>query len=259
MDIISTLVENSWGCNLHCKRCKICRVGKGLEHENFHCDRCDAGVSRKYIKDHRCLKKSLDANCPICGHYIFTSTRPFVFMRCGHTMHAHCFDEYKTEFYTCPLCHKSLTEMRAYYAQIDKAVAHETLPPDMRNKQAEILCHECDERRISQYHYLYLKCMECDGYNTSLIRIFEKPSTTTPTPKQNENRAQSTSASSSSSSSAVAMLSGGFSSARPQQRANGTMEHSEAMPALSSRAAAHAILHSPNNNNPRNVLHTIYR
>jgi CHY zinc finger len=74
----------------HCSDCGICRVGKGLGKDNFHCKKCNACVSIDSRESHNCIAKSLDANCPICSIYLFTSTDPVVFMRCGHTMHSHC-------------------------------------------------------------------------------------------------------------------------------------------------------------------------
>lgn len=162
----------------HCDKCKICRIGKGLGIDNFHCDKCDACVSRKYLTDHKCLKKSLDANCPICGLYIKTSIKPVVFMQCGHTMHAHCFDEYTTEYYYCPLCHKSLTDMTEYFEEIRRALEQETLPEEIRNRGATVFCHECDKRCETNYHYMHLMCQRCKGFNTTLIKWYEKSNPT---------------------------------------------------------------------------------
>lgn len=168
--------DGSPGKNIyHCDHCRICRVGKGLGHDNFHCSNCDACVSLKYEKDHRCLKRSLDAHCPVCKQYLFTSTKPVVFMKCGHTMHAHCFDEYISSYYTCPLCHKALTNMTSYYNQIDQVVQHQTLPDEIRSRRAEILCHDCGGKCETQFHYLHLKCTLCNSYNTRLIRTFDIP------------------------------------------------------------------------------------
>lgn len=160
----------------HCDKCTICRVGKGIGHDNFHCDRCDACVSKEYSRNHRCLKKSLDANCPICGTYLFTSTKPVIFMRCGHTMHSHCFDAYTTEHFTCPLCHKALTDMHPYWSQLDERMKREVMPPEYRNRVAEILCHDCDKRSETPLHFAYMKCMapNCGSYNTALLRWHQK-------------------------------------------------------------------------------------
>ncbi|PXF43484.1 Zinc finger protein BRUTUS-like [Gracilariopsis chorda] len=158
----------------HCDKCKICRVGEGIGKDNFHCDHCDACVSIEHSDKHRCLKTSLDANCPICGAYLFTSTRPVVFMRCGHTMHAHCFDDYTMENFRCPLCQKSLTNMSAYYAQIDEMLKREQMPPEHRNKRSYILCHDCDQRSETAFHFDHHKCQHCGGYNTRVLRTFRR-------------------------------------------------------------------------------------
>lgn len=153
----------------HCDMCRICRVGKGLEQDNFHCMKCNACVSNEYSRKHRCLKNSLDANCPICGLYLFTSTLPVVFMRCGHTMHSHCFDEYTMQHFTCPLCHKPLTNMTPFYRDLDRMLEQEQMPEDQRDKMVEVLCHDCDQRCNTNFHYAYMKCTNCHGYNTRRI------------------------------------------------------------------------------------------
>ncbi|CAN8073230.1 unnamed protein product [Agarophyton chilense] len=160
----------------HCHKCKICRVGKGIGHDNFHCDRCDACISIELSKGHHCLKKSLDANCPICGAYLFTSTRPVVFMRCGHTMHAHCFDDYTVENFRCPLCQKALTNMSSYYSRIDEMLKREVMPPEHRNQFSEILCHDCDKRSTTTFHFEHHKCQHppCGSYNTRVLRTFRR-------------------------------------------------------------------------------------
>lgn len=160
----------------HCPECGICRLGEGLGKDNFHCRRCDACVSRDYAQNHKCLKKSLDANCPICGLYLHSSTKPVVFMRCGHTMHSHCFDEYTAEHYTCPLCHKALTNMEPYYRMIDAQLDQQQMPEEHRDKVSEVLCHDCDLRSITKFHFLYLRCgnQSCRSYNTRLIRTFRR-------------------------------------------------------------------------------------
>lgn len=74
----------------HCDDCGICRVGEGLGKDNFHCTKCNACITMDTKDNHCCMKMSLECDCPICGEYLFTSTRPVVYMRCGHTMHMNC-------------------------------------------------------------------------------------------------------------------------------------------------------------------------
>ncbi|KAI0558922.1 hypothetical protein FGB62_178g018 [Gracilaria domingensis] len=95
-------------------------------------------------------------------------------MRCGHTMHAHCFDEYTVENFRCPLCQKALTNMSSYYDRIDEMLKHEVMPPEHRNKFSEILCHDCGKRSTTTFHFEHHKCQgqKCGSYNTRVLRTF---------------------------------------------------------------------------------------
>lgn len=151
----------------HCDKCAICRVGR----DNHHCDKCNACVSLGDGEEggHHCLKSSLDANCPICSGYMLTSTAQVVFLQCGHAMHMTCFDKYTSLNYVCPICSKSLTDMSPYYEQIDEVVAEQQLPDIYERRKVEVLCHDCDVRCVTAFHFLYHKCVQCNGYNTRLI------------------------------------------------------------------------------------------
>lgn len=159
----------------HCNRCKICRLGKGLGIDNYHCDKCDACVSLESKDRHRCLSRSLHTNCPVCKGYLFTSTQKVLYMRCGHTMHAECFDNYTTGSYQCPLCMKSLTNMKKYFRDIDELVRREPMPAEYDRKRSEISCNDCGKRSVVKYHFQYHKCdsEECESYNTRVLRVIE--------------------------------------------------------------------------------------
>ncbi len=170
----------------HCDKCRLCRVGKGLGRDNYHCDKCNVCVSLDPdgVDDHTCLKETLDSDCPVCSEHMLTSTEQVVFMQCGHAMHLKCFNEYTEDNYVCPLCSKAVTDMSPYYGLIDQAVENQPMPPEYSKKKAEILCHECEITCITKFHFIYLKCISCNGYNTRLIRkrdededirILEKP------------------------------------------------------------------------------------
>ena len=160
----------------HCDECSICRVGNGFGKGTYHCDDCNACVSMDHKKNQQCLKNSLDANCPICMQYLFTSTKPVVFMRCGHTMHSHCFDAYVTENYRCPLCHKALTNMNPYYAMLDEAIKNGSVSSKHPDAMAEVLCHDCEKRSQTLYHEQHRRCMipGCGSYNTRIIKIMKR-------------------------------------------------------------------------------------
>uniref|UniRef100_A0A7S0ZKZ4 Uncharacterized protein n=1 Tax=Timspurckia oligopyrenoides TaxID=708627 RepID=A0A7S0ZKZ4_9RHOD len=154
----------------HCDKCGMCRIGKGVGVDNVHCDKCNACVSVDAIQRHHCLERSLEVDCPICSGYLFTSTLPVVFMRCGHTMHTHCFEEYTKTNYTCPLCCKSLANMSSFYARLDDILSKEILPPEYANRSSNILCNDCGVRSKAAFHFMYHKCGRCKGYNTKVLQ-----------------------------------------------------------------------------------------
>ena len=43
---------------------------------------------------------------------------------CGHFMHSHCFEQYTRYNYTCPVCTKSLGDMKVYFRMIDSLMQH---------------------------------------------------------------------------------------------------------------------------------------
>ncbi|KAA8491121.1 putative RING finger protein [Porphyridium purpureum] len=156
----------------HCDKCGMCRIGKGLNVDNFHCDKCDTCVSLETKGRHKCLERALDANCPICSGYLFTSTEAVVFMRCGHTMHAGCFDQYSKTNYVCPLCSKSLSDMTQFYKRLDEVMQNEQLPEEYQSLMNKILCNDCGQKSDARFHFLYHKCSNCAGYNTRVLQTY---------------------------------------------------------------------------------------
>jgi hypothetical protein len=151
----------------HCVKCGICRVGR--EEENYHCDKCNSCVPRDVADTHPCMERSLESACPVCRVYMATSTEQVVFMRCGHAMHAKCFEQYTEQSYTCPLCSKSLTNMERWYRALDVRIASEIMPPPYSTKRTNVLCHDCDERSTVKFHFRFHKCGRCAGYNTRIL------------------------------------------------------------------------------------------
>ncbi|CAI0399161.1 unnamed protein product, partial [Linum tenue] len=95
----------------HCPFCNLCRVGKGLGIDYFHCMRCNVCMS-KSLSNHACREKWFEDNCPICHEDIFTSSTPVKALPCGHLMHSPCFQDYTCNQYICPICSKSLGDMK---------------------------------------------------------------------------------------------------------------------------------------------------
>lgn len=158
----------------HCHGCGICRVGKGLGIDQHHCDGCGNCVPIDTRHSHPCRERSLDANCPICTHYLATSTEPVVFMRCGHTMHTECLEQHTASGYTCPICNKCLTDMGDWYRELDGRVSRDIIPPEYANRMSRILCHDCGDKTVIPFHFVYHKCATCGGYNTRILEQFDR-------------------------------------------------------------------------------------
>ncbi|KAM1737694.1 hypothetical protein ACFX13_016123 [Malus domestica] len=153
----------------HCPFCNLCRLGKGLGIDYFHCMTCNCCLGIKLV-NHKCLEKSLETNCPICCDFLFTSSATVRALPCGHYMHSACFQAYTCSHYTCPICSKSMGDMAAYFGMLDALLAAEQLPEEYRNLCQDILCNDCDRKGTSRFHWLYHKCGNCGSYNTRVIK-----------------------------------------------------------------------------------------
>ncbi|KAL6178124.1 hypothetical protein ACLB2K_049643 [Fragaria x ananassa] len=152
----------------HCPYCNLCRVGKGLGIDYFHCMTCNACMSRSLFK-HTCREKSFMDNCPICHEDIFTSNSPVKALPCGHSMHSTCFQAYTFTKYTCPICGKSLGDMQMLFRMYDAYLAGEKLPDEYSGRTQAILCNDCEKKGTAPFHWLYHKCSSCGSYNTRLL------------------------------------------------------------------------------------------
>ncbi|XP_028786939.1 zinc finger protein BRUTUS isoform X2 [Neltuma alba] len=153
----------------HCPFCNVCRVGKGLGIDYFHCMKCNCCLGIKSAS-HKCLEKSLEMNCPICCDFLFTSSATVRALPCGHYMHSTCFQAYTCSHYTCPICSKSLGDMAVYFGMLDALLAAEALPGEYKDRHQDILCNDCDRKGSSRFHWLYHKCGCCGSYNTRVIK-----------------------------------------------------------------------------------------
>ncbi|KAF7834606.1 zinc finger protein BRUTUS-like isoform X1 [Senna tora] len=117
----------------HCPFCNLCRVGRGLGIDYFHCMKCNCCLGIKSAS-HKCLEKGLEMNCPICCDFLFTSSATVRALPCGHYMHSACFQAYTCSHYTCPICSKSLGDMAVYFGMLDALLAAEELPEEYRDR-----------------------------------------------------------------------------------------------------------------------------
>ncbi|KAJ4767892.1 zinc finger protein-like protein [Rhynchospora pubera] len=153
----------------HCPFCNLCRLGKGLGIDFFHCMKCNCCLGLKLV-NHKCREKMLETNCPICYDFLFTSSAAVKALPCGHFMHSACFQAYTCSHYTCPICWKSLGDMTVYFGMLDALLAAEVLPEEYRDRCQDILCNDCDKKGRARFHWLYHKCGFCGSYNTRVIK-----------------------------------------------------------------------------------------
>jgi len=150
----------------HCPFCNVCRSGLGLGIDFRHCMRCNACVSLK-DNNHVCITQRLQGNCPICHESMFESTEPLRGLKCGHVMHLSCFNLYmRSQTYTCPLCKKSVDDMKEYFSQLDAAIRMQPMPPAYANVTSKIHCQDCGKLGEVNYHFVGCKCTFCGSYNT---------------------------------------------------------------------------------------------
>ncbi|KAJ3056244.1 hypothetical protein HK097_007604 [Rhizophlyctis rosea] len=157
----------------HCYDCGICRIGKGLGQDYFHCKKCNVCMAISLKGKHKCIERNLESDCPICGEYMFTSTTTVIFMPCGHCIHYKCHQEYIQTSYQCPTCFKSLANMTEYFKRIDAMLAQHTMPPEYTNTRSHIYCNDCEKKSFAKFHFLYHKCGSCGGYNSKVLETVE--------------------------------------------------------------------------------------
>lgn len=160
----------------HCPYCNTCRLGLGLGIDFRHCMRCNACVSLS-DDDHHCIPQKLQGSCPICHETLFQSTEPLRGLKCGHCMHLECFVQYRRgHSYTCPLCMRSMEDMRDYFALLDTAVRMQPMPAAYLNTLSNIYCQDCGQTGQTQYHFVGQKCPHCGSYNSrELGRVQRSP------------------------------------------------------------------------------------
>ncbi|KAI9030405.1 RING finger and CHY zinc finger domain-containing protein [Hyaloraphidium curvatum] len=158
----------------HCFDCGICRIGKGLGQDYFHCKKCNVCMAISLKGRHKCIERNLESDCPVCGDYMFTSTTTVIFMPCGHCIHYKCHQAYIETSYQCPTCFKSLTNMTEFFRRIDSMLAQHKMPTEYETWVSWVLCNDCEQKSYAKYHFLYHKCASCASYNTRVLKTFEK-------------------------------------------------------------------------------------
>ncbi|KAL4905690.1 hypothetical protein BDW74DRAFT_151807 [Aspergillus multicolor] len=158
----------------HCNDCGICRIGKGIGKDFFHCKTCSVCLPISIETTHRCIERSTQCDCPICGDYMFTSPETVVFMRCGHSIHQRCLSEYSKSSYRCPICSKTITNMEATFRNLDRTIQSQPMPADFKDTKAIITCNDCGTKSVVKYHWLGLRCDMCESYNTTQLSVLQE-------------------------------------------------------------------------------------
>lgn len=148
----------------HCDGCGLCRVGE--RNGYFHCVNCNLCFDIKFKDTHECLIKiNPDSKCGYCLLNVFDSQNHLIILKCGHTAHKLCSD--KSNDYRCPLCRKSLCDMTNFWKSIELNILQHPLPDELQ-KKVNILCYDCNKISTDvDWHFMGMKCAECNGYNTS--------------------------------------------------------------------------------------------
>tara|TARA_B100001996_G_scaffold374729_1_gene353753 strand:- start:1701 stop:2543 length:843 start_codon:yes stop_codon:yes gene_type:complete len=162
---VCNLYENENINIFHCDKCNICR--KGNKEDFKHCEKCNGCISIKNFDNHKCINNSVESNCPICMESIFYSVTNITSMKCGHYIHIECLQEYLKNNYKCPVCLISLYDMTEYWKQIDDFLLLNPIPEEFQ-KEVDILCYDCSKKSKSTFHFDYIKCLECNSYNTTI-------------------------------------------------------------------------------------------
>lgn len=163
----------------HCNDCGICRIGQGLGKDFYHCkvrrrrniseqmyfgyeltrlQTCCVCLSIGIRETHRCIERSTDCDCPICGEYMFTSPQTVVFMGCGHSIHHRCYYEHMKRSYRCPICSRSIVNMEMQFRHLERAIENQPMPPEFQATRASVYCNDCNQKSTVKYHWLGLKC-----------------------------------------------------------------------------------------------------
>jgi RING finger/CHY zinc finger protein 1 len=118
---------------------------------------------------HQCVERAGDHNCPVCLEYLFDSREQARVMKCGHTMHQHCFREYlKAGFYTCPECSCSVVDMESYF-QLLREERDSTPMPAGTSVLTNYICKDCHHQGSRAFHVVGLECENCSSFNTRRI------------------------------------------------------------------------------------------
>jgi len=159
----------------HCYDCGICRIGEGLGKDFFHCKKCGVCMAISLLGSHRCIERSTECDCPICGEFMFNSIKTVVFMACGHPVHQSCYHEHlkHSTFSRCPTCSKTIGNSEHAFRLLDNEIRRQIMPAPYNMWKTVISCNDCSGRSCVPHHFLGHKCETCGSYNTTQIKLIK--------------------------------------------------------------------------------------
>ena len=168
----------------HCDKCKICRIGDKNKYK--HCDECNMCFNIDYINEHKC-SNVYKSNCSICFENIFASRSEATKLRCGHAFHIKCINEHFKNDYKCPLCKKSAYSMEHKWDELNTLCDLYPTPDEYKNWKLKVYCNDCEQQTITPFHLLFIKCQNCNGYNTQNVEIYKNNEIENDNNEDNEN------------------------------------------------------------------------
>ena len=167
----------------HCKDCGICRMG--LQKDITHCHKCNQCIFTRIFDNHQCITDMKDEKCPICFKELWGCFRDTCYhLKCGHKVHTSCFKKSLQSYnYNCPLCKKSTVDLTNEWRRLDLFLSLQTMPEEYKNDKSEIFCNDCELTSTVNFHFLYHKCLSCNGYNTVVNKVIKYK----PDENQNDN------------------------------------------------------------------------
>lgn len=100
---------------------------------------------------------------------MFTSRLAPTFMKCGHSIHSKCLNDYSRTNIMCPICRKSICDPIVFEAQYDQMIAEMQMPEEYKDQKMNVLCNDCNKKSEVPFHIVGGKCEHCRSYNTSRV------------------------------------------------------------------------------------------
>jgi hypothetical protein len=151
------IFDNSDKFKFHCEKCNTCHYEEKNQLEN--CSVCNVC----YLKNTKHICITLENNCSICLEELKNGT--LINLSCGHIIHSNCYRELIKSSYKCPLCSKTIIDMKEEFAKLNEQI-EQSRELDNTTIIKDIYCYDCEKKSQTLFSYLGLKCTYCKSFNT---------------------------------------------------------------------------------------------